>query len=141
MPSLISQTVLINSLKRIDEANKFGDQLIPINVAHYITYIKITEITVYVNGSSLICVLRVPIPETQAYGIFKIQTIPLWIGVIQYKILLIKSSSILITRDREQESNLDTLDNCEKINTDFIYKRVYHEKYQLGQSMRNRNFK
>lgn len=48
--------------------------LIPINIAHYITYVRSSQMTVYVKGSRVICVLRVPILETLEYNVVRIQT-------------------------------------------------------------------
>lgn len=124
-PSLMSPDVLMDSLRELHDKDPFVNLLIPIDIAHYITYIKVSDIVVYVNGTRLNTILRIPIPESDDYNIMRVQTIPVKIGEDKFKMLHIAGAPVLMTEDRRHYSNIDNLNACSKLDDKFICKRKY----------------
>lgn len=79
---LMSPKILINSLEELQKTDKYNVPTFEINLSNYALIMKISETVVYLKGSKLVTLLRVPIAENDKFTAFKFIPVPENVGII-----------------------------------------------------------
>ena len=101
-PTLLPPQVLIKSLKELQKTDYYNMPTFDISEDNFPLIIKISETSVYLDGSKIVTIMKVPIADHEIYSVVKFLAVPQKVGTKYHRMIHVPDRPMFISKDRSK---------------------------------------